>query len=215
MISITHSFLISSFWQAALPNECQELNNIWDCFIPHKLLPKLSVPVFVVQSLFDESQLLEQFRTTTSNTGANSVSFFKQTLQNTNQRVRGSLAKVSVPNAYFVTSCTTHMILTRKDFNTFAVGDSRLEDAIYFWSQNDQSEINRIEECRWPDCHSVCPRIPHPDNGELSVNSLEYFSYFGGISLERLAVRLGIRNHRRLKSLPNYNKIMGRLMGSK
>lgn len=167
----------------------------------------------MIQSLFDESQLLEQFRTSSSSFGANSVSFFKQTLQKTNQRVRESLVKVSVPNGYFVTSCITHMTLTRKDFNTVAIGDGRLEDAIYFWSQNEQAGVNRIEDCGWPDCHSTCPRIPHPDNDEVSVNALEYFSYFGGVSMERMARRLGVRNHNRLKSLENYNKIMRKFMG--
>ncbi len=76
----------------------------------------VQVPIFVIQSLFDETQLLEQFsivksKSESQQTVANSNDNFLQTINLMNIKVRKSLNKL---DSYFIPACISHMILTRK-----------------------------------------------------------------------------------------------------
>lgn len=163
----------------------------------------MTVPIFVVQSLFDETQLLESLRTLPNQNQ------FKTAINFMNSQMRQTFSQISEPNKYFVTSCTTHMILSRSDFSKFKVNNIYLEDAIYCWIQTGTCH-NKIENCSWPDCHSYCPKSRNPDTKTI-VSPIEYFGYFGYIDYEDLSRKLKIRQSK-LKSLTFYNRIMSTIM---
>ena len=190
------------------------MDNILDCFLPHKLIKTIKVPIFILQSLFDETQLLESLRTLPNHLNPSNKNQFKRAIKTMNSKMRQTFTEISEPNKYFVTSCTTHMILSRLDFSKFKVNNVYLEDAIYCWTRNeglyDEMCVNMIENCSWPDCHSYCPKIRNPDTKTL-ISPIEYFGYFGYVDYESLARKLKIRQSN-LKSVRNYNRIMTKIM---
>jgi len=166
------------------------------------------MPVFIIQSLFDETLLLEEFRAV-----SNHQNFLKKTLESTSHKLWESLTnnQIQDPHGYFVPSCTTHMVLTRDDFKQIRIDQLYLEEAINCWITESQDCINIIEECRWPNCHNTCPNIMHPHNSGTIISPLEYFSYFGVVNYRALANKLKVRV-KNLKLLKNYNQTMALLM---
>ncbi len=204
---ITNKFQFR-YWEAHLPNECRSMKNLWSCFLPYKLIPSLKMPVFILQSLFDETLLLEEFRSV-----SNHQDFLKKTLQSTSVKLQATInsQKILQPHGYFVPSCTTHMMLTRDDFKQIKIGDLSLDEAIYCWANDSQGCTNRIESCQWPNCHSTCPIIMHPDSRGSAISPLEYFSYFGIVNYQVLARKLKVRV-KNIKLFENYNQTMALIM---
>jgi hypothetical protein len=83
-------------------------------FIEKSQILLVQVPIFVIQSLFDETQLLEQFSIVKSKSesqlAVHSNDNFLQTINLMNMKVRKNLNKL---NSYFIPACISHMILTR------------------------------------------------------------------------------------------------------
>jgi hypothetical protein len=212
------------FWNASLPNECYQMKKLNDCFLPSKFLPYSSrLPVFIIQSLYDETQIQEQFKkyealiveTDPSNTvleTKNQVellrSTFKTVSQNLLQSILSSLNRAT--DDYFLTACTTHMISMRSDWTQIQINNFFLEKAIFCWANNKNSSDcmnEKIEICHWPDCNGKCLFIPHPEQNNVAVTTLEYFSYFGLVNYESLSSALN-KSTSFLKKFSNYNQTM-------
>lgn len=187
--------------------------NQWDCFLPQKLIPHLNIPIFVIQSIFDETQLLEKFRGLSTLATNDHNDFLKTTLHEIRLQQQETISRqFTKHNGFFAPSCMTHMLLTRSDFKRIRIGELFLETALKCWIHDDKNCENKIENCQWPDCSGTCPATLHPDNS-LVVSPLEYLSYFGLANYEALARRLKVRAAR-IRAKTNYNHVMARLMST-
>ena len=107
------------YWRARLPTECSRENNVahkWDCFIPHKFLPLVRVPVLVIQNMFDETQLLEQSNTIKAlQRDTPLTNALVETIDSLRKRVTASFDHESMlAHACFVPACVSHMMLTKR-----------------------------------------------------------------------------------------------------
>ena len=153
--------------------------------------------------MFDETQLLEQFKKLNiNNNEISSLKTFKDTVRQLNKRLTHSITTKT--RNFFVPACVQHMILTRIDWNKFRIGNTHLDDAIYCWSIN-ECDIRLIEKCKYPNCNSSCPKMNHPDF-DKSISLIDYFSYFGMINYEEIGTKLKL-NYSQLKKM-SYKKIM-------
>ena len=172
------------------------------------------MPVFIIQSMFDETQLLEQskqFTTASRNVHlTKSSELFRRTLQVVNEKLIGSVLALDAPHGHFITSCTHHMILQRDDWSRFKIDNVLLEEALQCWintSRNNKRCKSKTEQCAWPNCHDTCPAIQHPERVNVSVSPLEYFSYFGLVNYEDLANEFNVSLNY-LKEHSHYASIM-------
>ena len=187
---------------------------MWDCFLPSNLISSLQMPVFIIQSMFDETQLLEQSKQFTASPNnvhmTKSSESFKRTLQVMNEKLTRSVLALEAPHGHFITSCTHHMILQRDDWSRFKIDNVLLEEALHCWinnSRNNRRCKSKAEKCAWPNCHATCPLVQHPERVNVSVSPLEYFSYFGLVNYEELANELNVSLNY-LKEHSNYASIM-------
>lgn len=100
------------------------------------------------------------------------------------------------------------MIINRSDWNTFQIDNVSLDDSIYCWSLNNESNCNKtkmLEKCSYPNCNLKCPRVNHPDT-DKTINLTEYFNYFGMINYDEIAIKLK-QNIINIKKM-SYKKLM-------
>ncbi|CAF0719552.1 unnamed protein product [Brachionus calyciflorus] len=199
------------YWNSQIPNECarQETNSLWNCFLPNKIIPFIQLPVFIIQSKFDESQLLEQYNQVEMNQKDKSIPLV-ETFKIMDFKLRKSLSNVTT---YFITSCLNHMIITRDDWNYFKIDDLSLSDAIYKWAMSeneiDLDNFKKIDECSFPDCQGECPSMRHPETNKI-INSFDYVKYLGLISYESIGKWLNL-SELNVKKM-SYFKLMKLLM---
>jgi hypothetical protein len=153
--------------------------------------------------LFDETQLLEQFKKlNVIRNEMSSLKMFIDSVYQLNKRLTHSITKT---RSFFLPACVQHMILIRNDWNKFKIGNVHLDDAIYCWSMN-ECDISLIEKCKYPNCNSVCPKMNHPEDSNKHISLIDYFSYFGMINYEEIVNKLEL-NYNQLKKM-SYKKIM-------
>lgn len=136
---------------------------------------------------------------------------FPETISKIRRQIGQTFKKIS--QSHFVPACTSHMILSRSDFNSFRIGQSRLDSILNCWA-HEQTEctgrLRLIESCAWPDCQRTCPGLRHPDTG-APIDPIGYFSYFGLVSYRQLAVKLKLSESAVRKM--GYVKLMKLVMG--
>lgn len=171
------------YWNAQIPIECQE-KKLWNCFLPHKIISFIKIPILLVQSKFDESQIFEQFNQVEVR-NVNKISII-ETFKLMDLKLKKSLKKI---DSYFITSCMNHMIITRGDWHEFKINNLSLQDVVYDWIIDEKYELKLFDKCNWPDCFGTCPQIRHPDTNKF-INPFDYLAYIGLVNYKTLAQRL-------------------------
>ncbi|RNA27451.1 palmitoleoyl- carboxylesterase NOTUM [Brachionus plicatilis] len=190
------------YWNAAIPDECarKENGSMWNCFLPKKILNFIKMPVFVIQSKFDETQLLEQFNHV--NSKSNRIA---ETFRLMDKKLRENLIDV---DSYYVSSCVSHITLTSKDWSFFKVDNLKMSDALFEWAIGGKTP-KLYDSCKWPDCQGTCPSINHPGSSQ-HINSFEYLAYLGLVDRNQIAHKHKLSLNY-LKKL-NYFKLMKLIM---
>lgn len=188
------------YWNTQLPEECAKKENetLWNCFLPSKVLNFIKIPIFVIQSKFDETQLLDQF----NHISSNSVNKISETFRLMDTKLRHNLNEIV--DSFYVPSCIGHITLTSKNWNIYKVFKVKISDALFEWAYKEKKQ-QLYDSCQWPDCHGTCPSIESPDSNKV-INSFEYLAYLGLIDRNQIANKYNL-SMRYLQNL-NYFKLM-------
>ncbi|KAL4233887.1 hypothetical protein ACF0H5_008560 [Mactra antiquata] len=128
-------------WNGRIPESCMEEypeSEHWRCYFGYRLYNKLKHPLYVIQHLFDEAQILvdnvfEQTQIKGDNTAATVTKPQWQYLHKLGQEVRKTLENVS---AVFAPSCLSHEVLTRYDWYNVSINNIKLGQSIYCWENS-------------------------------------------------------------------------------
>ncbi|KAK3089800.1 hypothetical protein FSP39_006629 [Pinctada imbricata] len=125
-------------WNGRVPDRCKE-SNPWLCYFGYRMYPTLKTPVFIVQYLFDEAQimvnnLIDQSYLMTYN--GNDALFSKEQweyLYRLGEQVKNTLENVS---AVFAPACLSHELIVRKDWHSVSVDGVTVAQSIYCWENS-------------------------------------------------------------------------------
>ncbi|XP_075895273.1 inactive palmitoleoyl-protein carboxylesterase notum1b [Nelusetta ayraudi] len=186
------------YWRSVLPETCIQthLGEEWKCFFAPKIYLSLKSPIFVVQWLFDEAQLI---LLNINLTGRPFTEGQWRFMHNLEQQTRATLRDVA---ATFVPACMEHILLTRANWIDFRVKGTSLPRALHCWDRSLQ-ESNHIngshgshgrrrsrtpptrgcpfhlmDGCSWPQCNPTCPAIYDEATGQ-EVSAAQVLRYMG------------------------------------
>ncbi|XP_060589837.1 palmitoleoyl-protein carboxylesterase NOTUM-like isoform X2 [Ruditapes philippinarum] len=128
-------------WNGRVPETCMEEyteSEHWRCYFGYRLYKTLKNPLYVIQHLFDEAQILvdnvfEQTQIKGDNSAATVTKPQWEYLHKLGQEVRKTLENVS---AVFAPSCLSHEILTRYDWFNVSINSIKLGQSIYCWENS-------------------------------------------------------------------------------
>ncbi|XP_045196487.1 palmitoleoyl-protein carboxylesterase notum1-like [Mercenaria mercenaria] len=128
-------------WRGRVPDTCMAEyteSEHWRCYFGYRLYRTLKNPLYVIQHLFDEAQILvdnvfEQTQIKGDNTAATVTKSQWEYLHKLGQEVRKTLDNVS---AVFAPSCLSHEILTRYDWFNVSINSIKLGQSIYCWENS-------------------------------------------------------------------------------
>ncbi|XP_003972118.3 palmitoleoyl-protein carboxylesterase notum1a-like [Takifugu rubripes] len=171
-------------WRTIMPEICRRahIGEEWKCFFGYKIYPTLKSPVFVMEWLFDQAQLMV-FNVTL--TGQPFLQGEWNYLQSLGTELKSTLLHVS---AAFAPSCLAHELINSNSWIDVQIKGTSLPAALHCWDQNMQGNThingNRgpscpqhvIDSCLWPQCNPTCPQIYDQQSGqEISIEQfLEY-----------------------------------------
>lgn len=170
--------------------------------------------MFVVQNLFDETLIIEQISANQKSSNQftdpisssssnddetnNESSRFFVTLNKVRARMLETLSLAQATTDprdvfFFISSCTSHSILTQPEFSSFRMGNRTLDHSLDCWSRRRSLDVNECasstfnSSCAWPNCDRTCPNLKHPDANRSVVDFVEYFSFFGLVNYRQVA----------------------------
>lgn len=131
-------------WRGNVPEACRNEypeEEHWKCYFGYRMYPTLKTPVFIVQYLFDEAQitvnnLLDHSRMIMDSKKGKSGTMSKEQweyMHNLGEEVKKSLQNVS---AVFAPACLSHVLLTKRDWQSVSVNGVTLAQSIYCWENN-------------------------------------------------------------------------------
>uniref|UniRef100_A0A9J7XCC0 Uncharacterized protein n=2 Tax=Cyprinus carpio TaxID=7962 RepID=A0A9J7XCC0_CYPCA len=199
------------YWNSVVPERCSHVYNgeDWNCFFGYKVQPTLKRPVFVVQWLFDEAQLMVD---NVHLTGQPVQEGQWRYIQNLGSELRNTLKNVP---AMFAPACLSHEIITRSYWMDIHVKGTSLPRALQCWDRslrhhgNSSSiqaplrgcPLHLIDSCPWPHCNPTCPTIREQLTGqEMSV--IQFLTHLG-FDVQRMAQQQGMEPHKLLGMLSN------------
>ncbi|XP_059393924.1 inactive palmitoleoyl-protein carboxylesterase notum1b isoform X2 [Carassius carassius] len=200
------------YWNSVVPERCSHVYNgeDWNCFFGYKVQPTLKRPVFVVQWLFDEAQLMVD---NVHLTGQPVQEGQWRYIQNLGSELRNTLKNIP---AMFAPACLSHEIITRSYWMDIHVKGTSLPRALQCWDRslrhhgNSSSSIQApprgcplhlIDSCPWPHCNPSCPTIREQMTGqEMSV--IQFLTHLG-FDVQRVAQQQGMEPHKLLGMLSN------------
>ncbi|KAK2874720.1 hypothetical protein QQF64_003312 [Cirrhinus molitorella] len=199
------------YWNSVVPERCSRAYNgeDWNCFFGYKVQPTLKRPVFVVQWLFDEAQLMVD---NVHLTGQPVQEGQWRYIQNLGSELRNTLKNVP---AMFAPACLSHEIITRSYWMDIHVKGTSLPRALQCWDRSLRQHSNGssvqapprgcplhlIDSCPWPHCNPSCPTIRDQLTGqEMSV--IQFLTHLG-FDVQRMAQQQGMEPNKLLGMLSN------------
>ncbi|XP_056591087.1 inactive palmitoleoyl-protein carboxylesterase notum1b [Triplophysa dalaica] len=203
------------YWGSVVPEQCGRLyeGEEWNCFFGYKVHPTLKRPVFVVQWLFDEAQMMVD---NIHLSGQPVQEGQWRYIQNLATELRNTLKNVP---GMFAPACLSHEIITRSYWTDIQVKGTSLPRALQCWDRSLQnglrnhgnSSITRtppkgcplhlIDSCPWPHCNPTCPAIRDQLTGqEMSV--IQFLTHLG-FDVQRMAQQQGMEPNKLLGMLSN------------
>nr|XP_011418813.2 palmitoleoyl-protein carboxylesterase notum1 [Crassostrea gigas] len=133
-------------WRGRVPEACKNEypdQEQWRCYFGYRMYPTLKTPVFIVQYLFDEAQILannliNQNKLMNYN-GSNELLSKEQWeyLYKLGEKVKQTLDNVT---AVFAPACLSHEVLLKKDWHSISVKGISLSQSIYCWENSFEGE---------------------------------------------------------------------------
>lgn len=203
------------YWDSVVPEQCRRLHEgeEWKCFFGYKVYPTLKRPVFVVQWLFDEAQMMVD---NIHLTGQPVQEGQWRYIQNLGTELRNTMKNVP---AMFAPSCLSHELITRSYWMDIQVKGTSLPRALQCWDRSLQSSLRNhgnssstrapprgcplhlIDSCPWPHCNPSCPTIRDQMTGqEMSV--IQFLTHLG-FDVQRMAQQQGLEPNKLLGMLSN------------
>ncbi|KAF6095857.1 notum, palmitoleoyl-protein carboxylesterase [Phyllostomus discolor] len=196
------------YWNGLVPERCRRRfpeGEEWNCFFGYKVYPTVRCPVFVVQWLFDEAQLI------VDNAYLNGPPVQEGQwlyIQNIGRELRHTFKDVS---AAFVPSCVSHEVILESHWTDIQVKGTSLPRALHCWDRSLQDgpkagkaplkgcPIHLVDSCSWPHCNPSCPAIQDQHTGqEMSVAQ---FLLHLGVDMHTVAQQQGLEPGRLLGML--------------
>uniref|UniRef100_A0A7N8Y864 Notum, palmitoleoyl-protein carboxylesterase b n=1 Tax=Mastacembelus armatus TaxID=205130 RepID=A0A7N8Y864_9TELE len=200
------------YWGGLVPENCRQahVGEEWNCFFGYKVFPTLKSPVFVVQWLFDEAQLMVD---NIHLTGHPVHEGQWRYIQNLGQELRSTLRDVP---AMFAPACLSHELITRTYWMDIQVKGTSLPRALHCWDRslhvNGSHQkappmrgcpLHLIDSCPWPHCNPSCPTIRDQLTGqEMSV--IQFLKHLG-FDVQKMAQQQGMDPRKLLGILNNGN----------
>lgn len=203
------------YWGSVVPEQCRRLyeGEEWNCFFGYKVHPTLKRPVFVVQWLFDEAQMMVD---NIHLSGQPVQEGQWRYIQNLGTELRNTLKNVP---AMFAPACLSHEIITRSYWMDVQVKGTSLPRALQCWDRSLQNSLRNhgnssiartppkgcplhlIDSCPWPHCNPTCPTIRDQLTGqEMSV--IQFLTHLG-FDVQRMAQQQGMEPTKLLGMLSN------------
>ncbi|WAR09024.1 NOTUM-like protein [Mya arenaria] len=131
----------SRMWQGRVPEACQAEypeSEHWRCYFGYRIYKNIKTPLYVIQHLFDEAQILvdnvfEQTQIRGDQSAAMVSRSQWQYLHKLGQEVRNTLQNVS---AVFAPACLSHEVLLRPDWFNISINGIKLGQSIYCWENS-------------------------------------------------------------------------------
>ncbi|KAM3864935.1 inactive palmitoleoyl-protein carboxylesterase notum1b [Diretmus argenteus] len=211
------------YWGGLVPESCRQahVGEEWLCFFGYKVYPTLKSPVFMVQWLFDEAQLmLDNIQLTGQPVHEGQWRY----IQNLGHELRNTLRDVP---AMFAPACLSHELITRTYWMDIQVKGTSLPRALHCWDRSLQDNIHTnsshgnhnhqlhkappargchlhlIDSCPWPHCNPTCPTIRDQLTGqEMSV--IQFLKHMG-FDVQKIAEQQGMDPGKLLGMLNNGN----------
>ncbi|CAM4731270.1 unnamed protein product [Leuciscus chuanchicus] len=198
-------------WHSVVPDLCSRAHHgeDWNCFFGYKVHPTLKSPVFVVQWLFDEAQLMvDNVHLTGQPVQENQWRY----IQNLGRELRNTLKNLP---ALFAPACLSHEIITRNYWMDIHVKGTSLPRALQCWDRSLRNHgngsitqapprgcpVHLIDSCPWPHCNPSCPRVrEHLTGQEMSV--VQFLTHLG-FDVQRMAHEQGMEPDTLLGMLSN------------
>ncbi|CAN7999438.1 unnamed protein product, partial [Ixodes hexagonus] len=114
-------------WQGQVPERCKYTypeDEQWRCYFGYRIYPTLRAPTFVFQWLFDEAQM------TVDNVAAPSSKAQWDYIHSMGSKLRSTLSNVT---ALFAPSCISHMVLTKRNWQSVQICGISLPQALRCW----------------------------------------------------------------------------------
>ncbi|TNM85448.1 hypothetical protein fugu_007719 [Takifugu bimaculatus] len=140
-------------WRTIMPEICRRahIGEEWKCFFGYKIYPTLKSPVFVMEWLFDQAQLMV-FNVTLM--GQPFLQGEWNYLQSMGTELKSTLLHVS---AVFAPSCLAHELINSNSWIDVQVKGTSLPAALHCWDQNLQGNTH-INGNRGPQLPPACNR---------------------------------------------------------
>ncbi|KAK3588353.1 hypothetical protein CHS0354_003283 [Potamilus streckersoni] len=136
-------------WRGRVPEACKAqypASEHWRCYFGYRIYATLKTPLYVIQYLFDEAQIMvdnvfdeSQIRGENSAPALSKLQW--EYLHKLGQEVRNTLENVT---AVFAPACLSHELLTKSDWHAMTVNGVTLAQSIYCW-ENSYS----LEKCNY------------------------------------------------------------------
>ncbi|KAH3738687.1 hypothetical protein DPMN_045327 [Dreissena polymorpha] len=130
-----------TMWQGRVPEACMAdypESEHWRCYFGYRMYKSLKTPLYVIQHLFDEAQILvdnvfEQTQIRGDTSAAMVTKSQWQYLHKLGQEVRRTLENVT---AVFAPACLSHEVLMRMDWFNVSINNIKLGQSIYCWENS-------------------------------------------------------------------------------
>ncbi|XP_067115254.1 inactive palmitoleoyl-protein carboxylesterase notum1b [Osmerus mordax] len=214
------------YWGGVVPEACRQVHRgeEWNCFFGYKVFPTIQSPVFLVQWLFDEAQLMVD---NVHLAGRPLLETQWRYIQTLGQQLRHTLQDVP---AMFVPACLSHETITKSHWLDIQVQGTSLPRALHCWDRslhanargngshgnhhnNHQKHskapplrgcpMHLIDSCPWPQCNPTCPSVRDQLTGQ-EVGVMQFLKHLG-FDVQKVAQQQGLDPGRLLGMLNNGN----------
>lgn len=161
-----------AFWRGQVPQACSQRysNEPWLCYFAYRTYQSLETPLFVVQWLYDDYQLMSDklIPANLMSQSQESNDLYWQNIRKVGQQVRRSLENVT---ALFAPSCLSHSMITHSSWNQIYVNGFRLPHVLNRWE-----EQSLIDKQTTTTSTADSPAQNNQSNGKLNSNSKQQIS---------------------------------------
>ncbi|XP_019615082.1 PREDICTED: palmitoleoyl-protein carboxylesterase NOTUM-like [Branchiostoma belcheri] len=184
------------WWNGQVPERCARQyskDEQWRCFFGYRAYPTLQAPLFVIQWLFDEAQMM------VNNVGTPVDKEQWNYIHNLGVDLRKTLANVT---GVFAPACLAHTLITKSDWMTVRMKGVSLPSALHCWEQSllwgraepqdpPTCDSQLVDSCPWPHCNPTCPKLHNPFTGE-EMDFIPLMMELVGIDMNAIAEQMGM-----------------------
>eukprot|EP00058_Branchiostoma_floridae_P013695 XP_002599183.1 hypothetical protein BRAFLDRAFT_275198 [Branchiostoma floridae] len=183
------------WWNGQVPERCARQyskDEQWRCFFGYRAYPTLQAPLFVIQWLFDEAQMM------VNNVGTPVDKEQWNYIHNLGVDLRKTLTNVT---GVFAPACLAHTLITKSDWMTVQMKGVSLPNALHCWEQSllwgkvepqEPTCVSQlVDSCPWPHCNPTCPKLRNPFTGE-EMDFIPLMMELVGIDMNAIAEQMGM-----------------------